>query len=80
MTLHEGLGMSLFLDRRPRSNKYLAWKVRIFAVAAVVAVVGMYLDNPYVTGSALVLLFVGMLLRLLPEPREPKGPGGPDAP
>ncbi len=67
--------MSLLLDRRPRSNKYLAWKIRIFAVAAVVAVVGMAIDNPYVTGSALVLLFVGMLLRLLPEPKDRSGEG-----
>ncbi|MEQ1856368.1 MAG: hypothetical protein ABL963_07855 [Longimicrobiales bacterium] len=69
--------MSLMLDRRPRSTRYLAWKIRIFALAAVVAVVGMYLDNPYVTGTALVLLFIGMLLRLLPEPKEPTGPEGP---
>ncbi len=66
--------MSLLLDRRPRSTRYLVWKIRIFAVAAVVAVVGMYLSNPYVTGAALVLLFIGMLLRLLPEPKEPPAP------
>jgi hypothetical protein len=66
--------MSLLLDRRPRSTRYLAWKIRIFGVAAVVAIMGMYFDNPYVTGAALVLLFVGMLLRFLPEPKEPKHP------
>lgn len=63
--------MSLLLDRRPRSNHWLVWKIRIFGVAAVVAIVGMYLDNPYVTGSALVLLFIGMLLRFLPAPKTP---------
>lgn len=62
--------MSLLLDRRPRSNHWLVWKIRIFVVAAVVAIVGMYLNNPYVTGAALVLLFVGMLLRFLPAPKE----------
>jgi hypothetical protein len=66
--------MSLLLSRRPRSTRYLAWKLRVFGVAAVVAVVGMALDNPYVTGAALVLLFVGMLLRFLPEPKGPEGP------
>jgi len=72
--------MSLLLDRRPRSTRWLAWKIRLFAAAAVVAVVGMYLDNPYVTGAALVLLFVGMLLRFLPEPRTPNDPeSGPGA-
>ena len=71
--------MSLLLDRRPRSNKHLAWKVRLFAVAAVVAMVGMYLDNPYVTGVALFLLIIGMFLRFLPE--RGGGPGsGADTP
>jgi hypothetical protein len=69
--------MSLFLSRRPRSSRHLAWKIRIFAVAALVAVVGMYLNNPYVTGAALVLLFVGMLLRFLPEPKPTDGPRQP---
>ena len=68
--------MSLLLDRRPRSNKYLAWKIRIFATAAVVAVVGMSLDNPYVTGAALVLLIIGMLLRLLPDRSDRPDPKG----
>lgn len=67
--------MSLLLDRRPRSNRWLMWKIRIFSVAAAVAIVGMYLNNPYVTGVALVLLFAGMLLRFLPEPKEPLEPG-----
>lgn len=70
--------MSLLLDRRPRSNRFLAWKIRLFAAAAVCAAVGMSLNNPYVTGVALALLVVGVFLRFLPEPREPKGPeGGP---
>jgi len=66
--------MSLLLSRSPRSTRYLAWKIRVFAVAAVVAVIGMAIDNPYVTGVALVLLFVGMLLRFLPEPKGSEGP------
>ena len=72
--------MSLLLNRNSRSTRYLAWKIRIFAVAAVIAVVGMALENPYVTGVALVLLIIGMLLRLLPEPKGPQGPpAGPTA-
>jgi hypothetical protein len=59
--------MSLLLDRKPRSRRFLAWKTRIFAVAAVIALVGMYLNNPYVTGTALVLLLGGVALRLVPE-------------
>jgi multisubunit Na+/H+ antiporter MnhF subunit len=59
--------VSLFIDRKPRSRRFLAWKTRIFAVAAVIALVGMYLNNPYVTGTALVLLLVGVALRFVPE-------------
>ena len=59
--------MSLFIDRRPRSRRFLVWKTRIFAVAAVIALVGMYLNNPFVTGAALVLLLVGVALRFVPE-------------
>ncbi len=66
--------MSLLLDPRRRSSHYLVWKVRIFSVAAVIALVGMYLNNPWITGTALVLLLSGMLLRFLPEPRAPKDP------
>ena len=54
--------MSLFIDRKPRSRRFLVWKTRIFAVAAVIALVGMYLNNPFVTGAALVLLLVGVAL------------------
>jgi hypothetical protein len=68
--------MALFLDRRPRSRRFLVWKTRIFAVAAVIALTGMYLNNPYVTGTALVLLLGGVALRFVPEPRtKPEAPG-----
>ena len=75
--------MGIFLDRRPRSRRFLVWKMRIFAVAAVIALVGMYLDNPYVTGTALALLLVGVALRFVPErrtssPPEPEEPEEPE--
>lgn len=63
--------MSIFLDRRPRSRRFLIWKTRILAVAAVIAFTGMYLNNPYVTGAALGLLLVGVALRFVPERRVP---------
>jgi hypothetical protein len=66
--------MSLLLDRRPRSNRHLIWKIRLFSAAAVIALVGMYLDNPYVTGVALFLLILGMMLRLLPDRKQDSGP------
>ena len=57
------------MDRRPRSRRFLVWKTRIFFAAAAIALVGMYLNNPYVTGTALALLLVGVALRFVPEPR-----------
>jgi hypothetical protein len=72
--------MSLFLDRRPRSRRFLIWKTRIFGVAAVIALVGMSLNNPYVTGAALVLLLGGVALRFVPEPREKPPIDEPDQP
>jgi hypothetical protein len=56
------------------------WKTRIFFAAALVAFVGMYLNNPWVTGTALVMLFVGMLLRFLPEADASEEPGEPEEP
>ncbi len=72
--------MSIFLDRNPRSRRFLVWKTRIFAVAAVIALVGMYLNNPYVTGAALVLLLVGVALRFVPERVEPSADDHPEGP
>ena len=66
--------MSPFIDRKPRSRRFLVWKTRIFAVAAVIALVGMYLNNPYVTGAALVLLLVGVALRFVPERKSSPAP------
>ena len=57
----------LFIARRgPREDRYLEWKIGIFSVAAVVAMVGIFLDDRLITGIALALLSVAMLLRFLP--------------
>jgi hypothetical protein len=53
-------------DRSLRADPFLEWKVRLFSVGAVVALVGIYLDDRWVTGAALVLLGAGVLLRFLP--------------
>jgi len=52
--------------RRGRDDRFLVWKVRIFSAAAVVALAGIYLDERWLTGTALALLVSGMLLRFLP--------------
>lgn len=63
----------MFLDRRRRSDAFLEWKVRIFSVAAGVALVGIWLDERWMTGTALALLLGGVLLRFVPAPRQEAG-------
>ena len=66
--------MIVFLDRRRRAGPYLEWKIRIFAVAAVVALAGIYLNERWLTGAAIVLLLSGLSLRLLPtDESDPDG-------
>jgi hypothetical protein len=57
----------LFVDRSPRDDRFLEWKIRLFSVAAVLALVGIYLDERWMTGTALVVLTAGLLLRFLPR-------------
>lgn len=56
----------VFLDRRRRAGPYLEWKVRLFVVAAVLGLAGIYLEERWLTGAAIVLLFAGLGLRFLP--------------
>ena len=58
--------MIILLDRQRRAGPYLEWKVRIFMVAAVLGLAGIYLDERWLTGTAIVLLFGGLSLRFLP--------------
>jgi hypothetical protein len=57
----------VFHDRGRKAGRYLEWKVRVFGVAAVVALVGIYLENRWMTGAAIVLLLAGLALRFLPD-------------
>ena len=58
--------MALFADRSRREDRFLEWKVSIFSIAGVLALIGVYLDERWMTGGALVLLVGAMGLRLLP--------------
>jgi len=64
----------VFLDRRRQAGPYLEWKVRLFVVAAVLGLAGIYLEERWLTGAAIVVLLGGLLLRFLPtgaaEPAE----------
>ena len=59
----------MFFDRSRRAGRYLEWKVRLFTLGAVLAVVGMALDQSWMTWAAIGVLIVGMLLRFLPGDR-----------
>lgn len=63
--------MLAMIDRRRRDDRFLEWKVRIFTVAAALVVAGMFLEVPWMTGAAIVLLVGAMLLRFLPGGRLP---------
>jgi hypothetical protein len=58
--------VSGFLDRHRRAGPYLAWKVRSFTVAAMLGLSGIYFDEAWLSGAAIVVLFAGLSLRLLP--------------
>lgn len=58
--------MSLFLDRNRRAGPYLEWKVRIFAVGAVLGLAGILIDEAWLRIAAIVVLAGGILLRFLP--------------
>lgn len=57
----------LRLDRSRSASRWLAWKVRLFTAGAVLAVVGMALEETWMTTTAMVVLLAGFLLRFLPE-------------
>jgi hypothetical protein len=52
--------------RERRAGRYLEWKIGLFSIAAAITMVGIYLDERWMTGFALALLIAGMLLRFLP--------------
>jgi hypothetical protein len=58
--------MSL-LSRSRRPGHMLEWKVRMFTVGAVAAMAGIYFEERWMTGSAIVVLIAGALLGLLPR-------------
>lgn len=51
----------------------MAWKVRIFSVAAALGLVGIALEARWLTGLAIVTLLAGFMLRFLPSSEEGEG-------
>lgn len=65
----------MFLDRNRTAGRYLEWKVRLFVVAAVVALGGMYFESDLAVVAAILILLAGLLLRFLPADSEDAPPG-----
>jgi hypothetical protein len=57
----------VFVDRDPdREVKHLRWRVRLFGVGAILALVGMYFEVAWMIWSAIGVLVAGFVLRFLP--------------
>jgi hypothetical protein len=54
------------MDRRRRAGRFLEWKVGLFSVAAVLGLAGIYLQDRWMTGGAILVLLAAMALRFLP--------------
>lgn len=68
----------LIFLRRSRDEAADPWvlaKVRLFSIAAALAVGGMFLDLPWLIWLALAALAVGVLLRFLPHPADSRTGG-----
>lgn len=63
--------MLIFADRTRKAEDYpwLAWKVRVFSVGAVLAVYGMVQDDNRILAVATFILFIGFMMRFLPGGR-----------
>ena len=78
--------MAFVSHRRYGDDRWLEWKVRLFSVAAVLGLAGIYLEERRLTGAAIIVLAGGMLLRLIPlrdrvdgdHPRSDEGERGVD--
>jgi hypothetical protein len=61
-------------------DPWVTEKIWVFTVGALVAMVGMLLDNNWLMGAAALLLLAGVVLRFVPRGRdgdgEGSGPGG----
>jgi Flp pilus assembly protein TadB len=56
--------------RREGPDPYVDWKMRIFAVGAVLLVAGIFLDHRPLVGAAVVVLAAGLVFRVIEARRE----------
>lgn len=67
----------MFRPSRRRSDQadpHLLWKVRLFALGAVLAVAGIALDFVWLRWTGIAVLAAALLLRFLPDRRDRKRP------
>ena len=58
----------VFVDRSSRTpDRFLIWKVRLFAIGATLGLAGMFMDQRAMIWGAIGVLVVGFLLRFLPH-------------
>ena len=61
----------IFIRRSKTSLAHLEWRIRLFGVGAILAMVGIWADQRWLVNVAIIVLLVGFGLRLLrarPEP------------
>jgi len=51
--------------RDRQAGPFLEWKVRIFVTGAVLGLAGIFLDERWMVGAAIVVLVLGMAIRFL---------------
>lgn len=55
------------------SSAHLPWRVRLFWIGAVLAMVGIYLERSWLVWVAIVVLLAGISLRFVPGSKEEPG-------
>ena len=58
--------MAFLASRSDSDHSWLEWKIRLFSVAAVLSLVGIYFDERWVIGAAIMVLALGIVLRFAP--------------
>jgi hypothetical protein len=55
---------------RARSARHLEWRIRIFGVGAILAMVGIWSELGWLINVAIGVLLMGFALRFLPDRRD----------
>ena len=63
-----------FLDRSRSSGRFLEWRVRVFTLGAALALAGIYFEERWMTGTAILVLVTGILIRFLPSTPDDQDP------